>query len=167
MSKRNDLIDSGMKPRWLPNSACVIVTLLALAACSPEINHRGYYPKAGALAQVSEGMPKSEVEGVLGSPSTTASINFQGDSYYYISSVTQGRAFLEPEEIRREVIAVRFDQQDQVTSVAQYGLEDGRIINLNSRKTPVPGSEFNILNELFKRGGVKKFDRGGTIKDKF
>jgi outer membrane protein assembly factor BamE (lipoprotein component of BamABCDE complex) len=99
-------------------------------------------------------MPKSEVEGILGSPSTTASVNFQGDSYYYITSITQGRSFLEPREVNREVIAVRFDKQDQVTSVAQYALEDGRIININSRKTPVPGDEFSILNELFRAGGV-------------
>jgi outer membrane protein assembly factor BamE (lipoprotein component of BamABCDE complex) len=125
-----------------------------VAGCSPEINHRGYYPKPGALAQVAEGMPKSEVEGVLGSPSTTASINFQGDSYYYITSVTQGRSFLEPQEVKREVIAVRFDKQDQVTSVAQYALEDGRVININSRKTPVSGDEFNILNEIFQRGSA-------------
>ena len=107
-----------------------------LAGCSPEINHRGYYPKAGALAQVSEGMAKSEVEGILGSPSTTASVNYQGDSYYYITSMSQGRAFLEPVETSREVIAVRFNKQHQVSSVAQYGLEDGRIINMNSRETP-------------------------------
>ena len=138
-----------------------------LAACSPEINHRGYYPKAGALAQVSDGMAKSEVETILGSPTTTASVNFQGDSYYYITSVTQGRAFLDPVEIQREVIAIRFDQQDQVTSVAQYGLEDGRIVNLNSRTTPVPGSEFNILNEIFKRAGVGNYGKGaGTIRDR-
>lgn len=123
-----------------------------VAGCSPEINHRGYYPKPGALSQVSEGMPKSEVEGIMGSPSTTASINYQGDSYYYITSITQGRSFLEPTEVKREVIAIRFDKQDQVTSVAQYALEDGRIININSRKTPVPGDEFNILNELFRTG---------------
>lgn len=125
-----------------------------VAGCSPEINHRGYYPKAGALAQVAEGMPKTEVEGILGSPSTTASVNFQGDSYYYITSITQGRSFLDPKEIKREVIAVRFDQQDQVTSVAQYGLEDGRVINLNTRKTPVAGAEFSILKELLRSGGT-------------
>jgi outer membrane protein assembly factor BamE (lipoprotein component of BamABCDE complex) len=123
-----------------------------LAGCSPEINHRGYYPKAGALAQVSEGMAKSEVESILGSPSTTASINFQGDSYYYITSISQGRSFLEPIETSREVIAVRFDKQDQVSSVAQYGLEDGRIININSRKTPAAGQEFSLLKELFRSG---------------
>jgi outer membrane protein assembly factor BamE (lipoprotein component of BamABCDE complex) len=123
-----------------------------VAGCSPEINHRGYRAKPGALSQVAEGMPKSEVEGLLGSPSTTASINYNGDSFYYITSITQGRSFLDPREINREVIAVRFDKQDQVTSVAQYALEDGRIININSRKTAVPGDEFNILKELFRSG---------------
>ena len=121
-----------------------------LTACTPEINHRGYYSKAGALSQVNEGMPKTEVEGIMGSPSTTASVNFNGDSYYYITSVTQGRAFLEPVEVKREVVAVRFDREDRVSSIAQYGLEDGRIINLNTRKTPVAGQEFSLLKELFR-----------------
>ncbi len=125
-----------------------------VAGCSPEINHRGYRAKPGALSQVAEGMPKSEVEGILGSPSTTASINYQGDSYYYITSITKGRSFLDPKEVNREVIAVRFDKQDQVTSVAQYALEDGRIININNRRTAVPGDEFSILKELFNRGGA-------------
>ncbi len=130
---------------WLAVAALPVV----LAGCSPEINHRGYYAKANAFSQISEGMAKSEVEGVLGSPSTTASVNFQGDSYYYITSVTEGRAFLRPREISREVIAVRFDRQDQVQSVAQYGLQDGLIIDVNTRKTPVAGANYSILRELF------------------
>jgi outer membrane protein assembly factor BamE (lipoprotein component of BamABCDE complex) len=134
---------------WLQAGLCVAF----LAGCSPEINHRGYYAKPGAFSQIAEGMSKGEVEGVLGSPSTTASANVQGDSYYYISSTTAGRAFLNPVETSREVIAVRFDRQDQVSSVAQYGLEDGRIININDRTTPVPGSDVSILQELF--GTVK------------
>jgi outer membrane protein assembly factor BamE (lipoprotein component of BamABCDE complex) len=135
-----------------------------VAGCSPDINHRGYYPKAGALAQVADGMPKSEVEGIMGSPTTTASVNLQGDSYYYITSVTQGRAFLDPVEIRREVIAIRFDRDDQVASVAQYGLEDGRIININSRKTPVVGAEFSILKELFRDNAT--LPKGGNLQRK-
>jgi outer membrane protein assembly factor BamE (lipoprotein component of BamABCDE complex) len=135
---------------WLVAGA--VATLMA--GCSPEINHRGYIPKAGAFAQVSESMSKSEVEGILGSPSTTASINFAGDSYYYISSTTQGRSFLEPVELSREVIAVRFNQNDQVVSTAQYGLEDGRIININSRKTVISGSEQSILSQLFRNLNV-------------
>lgn len=131
-------------------SQLLIVSLVAslMAACTPQINHRGYYPKAGAFAQVQEGMAKSEVESILGSPSTTASINFQGDSYYYITSTTEARSFLTPVETSREVIAVRFTQNDQVASTAQYGLQDGRVINVNSNKTPVTGSELTLLQEL-------------------
>ena len=121
-----------------------------MAACQPDINHRGYYAKPGAINQVSDGMSKTEVESILGSPSTTASINFEGDSYYYITSITQGRGFLKPVETDREIIAVRFNKQDQVSGIAQYGLQDGRVININTRKTPIVGSEFSLLVELLK-----------------
>jgi outer membrane protein assembly factor BamE (lipoprotein component of BamABCDE complex) len=121
-----------------------------VSACSPSIDHHGYIPRPGAFGQISEGMSKTEVEGILGSPSTTASVNFEGDSNYYISSVTQSRSFMQPKEISREVIAVRFDKNDQVKSFAQYGLEDGRIININSRQTPVVGNELSVLQDIFK-----------------
>ena len=121
-----------------------------IAACSPTITHHGYLAKPGAFGQISEGMSRTEVEGILGSPSTTASINFQGDSNYYITSVTESRSFLKAKETSREVIAVRFDKGDQVTSFAQYGLEDGRIININSRETPMVGKELSILQDIFK-----------------
>ena len=146
-----------------------LVTSL-MTACTPQINHRGYYPKAGAFAQVSEGMAKSEVEGILGSPSTTASVNFQGDSYYYITSTTESRSFLTPVETSREVIAIRFNKNDQVTSTAQYGLQDGRVIDINSRKTPVTGSELTLLQELLHSLGSATPGVGGgdsMLKRKF
>ena len=121
-----------------------------LASCSPTTNYHGYLAKPGAFGQISDGMSKTEVEGILGSPSTTASINFQGDSNYYITSVTESRSFMKAKEVNREVIAVRFDKSDQVTSFAQYGLEDGRIININSRETPIVGNELGILQDIFK-----------------
>ncbi len=121
-----------------------------ISACSPSIDRHGYIARPGAFGQISEGMSKTEVEGILGSPSTTATVNFEGDSSYYISSVTQSRSFLQPKEISREVIAVRFDKNNQVKSFAQYGLEDGRIININSRQTPVVGNELSVLQDIFK-----------------
>jgi len=133
---------------WMAVLALPVASLMA--ACQPEINHRGYYAKPGAINQVSEGMSKTEVESILGSPSTTASVNFQGDSYYYITSITKGRAFLDPVETDRQVIAVRFDKSDKVSGLAQYGLQDGKVIDINTRKTPIVGSEFSLLAELLK-----------------
>jgi outer membrane protein assembly factor BamE (lipoprotein component of BamABCDE complex) len=141
-----DLAAGTRAPMWLVAACCATL----LAGCSPSIEHRGYVAKPGAFGQISNGMAKSEVEGILGSPSTTASVNYQGDSYYYITSITKGRAFLLPKETNREVIAVRFDQNDQVQSFAQYGLEDGRVIDVNSRKTPVVGEDLSILQNVFR-----------------
>src|SRR5437762_10557937 len=118
--------------RHLAGAAPTAVMLL-IAACTPNIDYHGYLAKPGAFAQIQEGMPKSEVEATLGSPSTTASVKFRSDSYYYISDVTQQTAFFNPSEIKREVIAIRFDPEDKVASFGQYGLEDGRVIEMNSR----------------------------------
>ncbi len=132
--------------------------LMVVGGCTPTVDHRGYLAKPGSFNQIQNGMSKSEVEEILGSPSTTASVVLQGDSYYYISSTTEQTAFLKPKEIDREVIAIRFDQNDQVTSFAQYGLEDGRIIDLNTRETPTKGREYTFLQQFF--GSIGK--PGGT-----
>lgn len=123
---------------------------MLLAACAPTVEHRGYIAKPGAFNQINNGMSKLEVEGVLGSPSTTASVKYQGDSYYYITSVTESRAFLTPTETNREVIAIRFDQSDQVVSFAQYGLQDGRVIDVNTRKTLVAGEDTSFIKKIFR-----------------
>lgn len=136
-------------PTWL--FAGLIAS--GLAACTPEIDHRGYIAKPGAFNQLQQGMAKTEVEGLLGSPTTTASINFAGDSYYYISSTTERTAFFKPVETDRLVIAVRFNKLDRLEGVAQYGLKEGRIINTNTNKTPVVGTEFSLLKELFLGAG--------------
>jgi outer membrane protein assembly factor BamE (lipoprotein component of BamABCDE complex) len=138
------------------------VIVLALAGCTPNIDYHGYMAKPGAFAQIHEGMPKSEVEATLGSPSTTASVKFNGDSYYYISDVTKQTAFLRAREIKREVVAIRFDKQDKVASFGQYGLEDGRIIDMNSRTTPSKGVELTLIQQLL--GNIGTPSPGGGIE---
>lgn len=143
-------------------SYLLVAGLMALlSACATNIDHHGYLAKPGSFSQLREGMPKSEVVGILGSPSTTASVNMQGDSYYYISSTTEQTAFLRPSEVDRQVIAVRFDANDQVQTFAQYGLEDGRVIDINSRQTPTRGREFSLIQQML--GNVGKPGAGGAI----
>lgn len=131
----------------LPVAAAVIA--LILAACSPEVDRRGYIPKPGAFNQITEGMSKPEVEGILGTPSTTASLQYKGDSYYYITSTTTSKAFL-TSETDREVIAVRFNEGGEVKSFAQYGLQDGRVIDVNTQRSPVYGEDTSILSTLLR-----------------
>jgi outer membrane protein assembly factor BamE (lipoprotein component of BamABCDE complex) len=149
------------RPHSLIVGLTPILAVFAVAACTPNVDYRGYLEKPGAFGQIQEGMAKSEVEATLGSPSTTASVNFHGDSYYYISSVTEQRAFFKAHEIKREIIAIRFDPNDRVASLGQYGLEDGRIIDMNSRTTPTKGREFSMLQQIF--GNLGKPSADGSI----
>lgn len=151
--------NSSFKSRRGYRRALAAVCLLGLAACQPVIDYRGYQAKPGDMDRVYVGMPKSEVEATLGSPSTTASVTYQGDSYYYISSRMEQRAFFTPEETDRQVYAIRFDQNDQVASFANYGLEDGQIVNFSTRKTPTVGKELTILQQIFANVGRFKGEK--------
>ena len=122
-----------------------------LSACTPTVLHHGYLPRKGDLEQLREGMTKAEVEALLGSPSTTATIDTVNDSYYYISSTTKQTAFLKPQEVDRRVLAIRFDRDGLVKSFAVYGLEDGQVVNISDRETPAAGKELGILASLFSR----------------
>lgn len=137
---------------------------MLLAGCSPDVEYRGYVAKPGAFNQISNGMSKLEVEGILGSPSTTASIHFKGDSYYYITSITEGRAFLTPKETSRQVIAIRFDEGERVRSFAQYGLEDGRVIDMNTNQTLVYGEDTSIIKQIFR--GISGSKTGPMLQRK-
>lgn len=133
--------------------------LLLLAGCSPEIEHRGYIPKPGSFNQISDGMTKMEVENILGTPSTTASVQYKGDSFYYITSTTVSKSFI-TEETDRQVIAIRFDEAGLVKSFAQYGLQDGRVIDLNTNQTPVYGEDNSFLAMLLR---TSKGTRAGPM----
>ena len=122
---------------------------LFLAGCSPTVEHRGYMPKPGAFDQISNGMTKMEVEGILGTPSTSASVQYKGDSFYYITSITARKAFV-TSETDRSVIAIRFNEDGKVKSYAQYGLQDGRVIDINTNQTPVYGEDTTLISALLR-----------------
>lgn len=129
---------------------------ISVVACSPIVDYRGYLPKGEDIRKVQTGMSKTEVEAILGSPSTTATITTSGDSYYYISSTVEQTAFFKPKVVDRKILAVRFDRDDRVEKFANYGLEDGIIIDFITRETPTRGKEFGILQQLFQNLG--RFD---------
>lgn len=136
---------------------------LLVQACSPRIDYRGYQPRGNDLDQIRQGMSKSEVEALLGSPSTTATINTSGDSYFYISSKLETTAFFTPKEVERRVLAIRFDTSDRVQSFANYGLQDGKVVDYNTRVTPTTGKELTVVQQLLLNAG--RFQGGSTGAD--
>jgi outer membrane protein assembly factor BamE (lipoprotein component of BamABCDE complex) len=109
---------------------------------------RGYVVSPLALEQIPPGSSKDQVLIALGSPSTTA--EFGGDVFYYISQTRyRAAAFMPDKVVDQQVIAVYFDDKDQVERVANYGLKDGVVFDFISRTTPTGGADSSFLSQVF------------------
>ena len=73
-------------------AACAIAATLALTACEEQVNVRGNIPHAEDIAKIRPGFhKKSDVENLLGTPSTVAA--FQNETWYYIGGKNKTFSF--------------------------------------------------------------------------
>ena len=128
---------------------------MALAGCGIPTTQRGNLPKPDALAQIKPGVTdKQTVVRLLGSPSATAA--FDDHTWYYISHEIKQVAFLQPQLLDQEVVALRFDDNGVVVGIDRKGLQDAQAITPNPNATPAPGREFTFLEQLI--GNFGKFN---------
>jgi len=130
--------------------AGAVALALGLGGClgyDGTVQH-GYVLDQRALEQVKIGASAEQVLTVLGTPSTTSTVG--GDAWYYITQKTVRTVqFLDPKVVDQRVVAVYFSPGKRVTRVANYGLEDGKVIDLVTRTTPTGGQEPSfVLNAL-------------------
>ncbi len=149
---KNLRISGTPKSRRL-STALLIASSLFITGCADQIDYRGYLPRGTDVQKIQPGLSKTEVIAIMGSPSTTNTVEGAGDTFYYISSVVKTAAIFEPEVIDREIFAIEFDADQNVRKLAHYGIEDGKIIDFISRTTPTRGSSSSILRDLFGRLG--------------
>jgi outer membrane protein assembly factor BamE (lipoprotein component of BamABCDE complex) len=130
-------------------TAAALLICVAAASCSSftMVNRHGYVVSDYELEQVPVGSSQEQVDFVLGTPSTTAT--FGNEVYFYISQTTETTAFLAPKITEQRVLAVYFDDDRRVERFADYGIEDGRIVDFISRKTPTSGQEVTFLRQIF------------------
>lgn len=145
----------------MPRRLHALAYLFALAAfvgpaagpSSAENFHRGYLVDERTLAQVKPGMSAEQVLQTLGTPSTVSTVG--NKNWYYISQVTRRLFNFMPEQlVDQRVTAVYFDKNLKVERVALYGIQDGRIFDFVSRKTPAGGADQSFLTQLFKGLGT-------------
>jgi len=126
-------------------------TFVLLTACAPlikpVIDHRGYVPDEEQLQSIQLGQStKTTVMSQLGTPSAEA--NFNGDTWYYISTEQKSFLYNRPKITKEEVVAIRFDENSVVSEVNRYGLNDHRVIDYVKRETPTRGKELSMLQQL-------------------
>lgn len=120
---------------------------LAGAGCAPVIRTHGYVPVPERLAEIEVGRDtRGSVQRKIGRPS--ASSTFDDDGWYYVSTKVRHETYKEPKVIERTVLALSFDRAGLLTEMNRYGLEDGRVIDLETRTTPTYGRQLTILEQL-------------------
>ncbi|MEX1034890.1 MAG: outer membrane protein assembly factor BamE [Sneathiella sp.] len=146
--------------KQLKTGLCIAVIGLALSACEPIKTDQGYHLDPEQLALIQTGVTsKDAVQEIMGSPSSIATFQTEGDAWYYISSKTEHYAFFAKEVKERNIVIVLFDIDDVVAEVADLSLEDGQEIEIVQRETPTGGRELSLLEQLF--GNLGRFNTAG------
>ena len=137
----------------LVKTVALIGLAIAISGCNPILRTHGNVPTANNKPQ--EVNPDTDTKATvlarLGNPSvkTTFDEDLVEDTWYYMNSVRQRYAYLRPKIEDRNITAVTFNEDGQVTKVAEYGIEDGRYVNFVDRKTPTRGRELTALEQVF------------------
>ena len=112
----------------------------------------GYVIDEETLELVPVGSSREQVLLALGTPSTTAT--FDNEVFYYISQTrVRNVAFQNPHVVDQRVLAVYFGEDGRVASMANYGLQDGKVFDFISRTTPTGGKDSNFIAQLIRGVG--------------
>lgn len=132
--------------------------LAALGACSSIRESRGYVSDNVLMRSVKPGIDNlRSVEGTLGRP--TFASQYGEPTWYYVSSITGRRPFVRPRIKTHGVMAVKFDEAGNVTSVERTGLDKVVYLRPEGDKTPTLGRERGFLEDLF--GNIGAVGAGG------
>lgn len=129
--------------------------VLSISACSRDlfISHNGNMPTNERIEQVKVGQSKSQIKSILGSPSSV--VSFDRNTWIYMSSDVERIAFLDPKEINRDVLTIKFDNKDNVIDINRMTQKDGRQVAVNEGKTEAMGHDQGFFEKFF--GGVGSY----------
>jgi len=160
---------SYLKAFCAPKVALAVILGLTLSGCNPILRTHGYVADSDNKPQEvnPETDTKTSVLARLGNPSirSTFDEDTANDTWYYMTSVRQRYAYLRPQIEERNITAITFNEDGQVTKVSEYGVEDGRYVNYSDRKTPTRGRELSALEQIFGTIGRIPVDRIGGQQD--
>jgi outer membrane protein assembly factor BamE (lipoprotein component of BamABCDE complex) len=129
-------------------AAFISVGLAAISACTPVVDRRGFLADESQTANFAAGVDSKEtVLTRMGNPSQTGV--FDEQTWFYISSIQNQTAFYRPRTTERTITAISFGEDDKVSGVRTFGLQDGRIIAFDTRRTPTRGREVTFLEQIF------------------
>jgi len=133
-------------------SVAAAVLAVALAGCTSSTSlvskrTQGYEIPETALQQIRPGQSEQTVALILGSPQSTNSF---GDrtAWYYVETKVNQTAFGMTMVQERTVLAIYFDKNKKVLERAVYALQDGKAVNIETRRTPSFGQDATFIDAI-------------------
>jgi len=133
----------------LAAAALLAITLAACTSSTSLITKRtqGYEISDSAMAQIRPGQSQDLVVLVLGSPQSTNSFGDQS-AFYYVETKVRQTAFGMTMIDSRTVLVVYFDKNKKVIDKAVYGLQDGKTVAIESRRTQSFGEDRSFIDQI-------------------
>lgn len=144
---------------WLKKNVQIFMLASMAAhlwACAPQVDSRGHLStdRVADTIQVNQ-TTKDALQQQLGSPSSTST--FGTETWYYISSKKERKAFFDPKIVEQDVTRIEFDSAGIVSKVEHYTLADGKKIALVKRETPTEGHSLGVMEQLL--GNLGRFNK--------
>ncbi len=136
----------------------IFFNIFLLAGCSLPIYQIGDMPSEKRISAIKPGKhTKEDVTRLIGSPAHITL--FQEESWIYIESKEQLRAFLSPIEKSRQVLVITFAPNETVSRINRLNLNDGIKVSIDSDKTKSYGKDLSIWDEMI--GNFGRFPAKG------
>lgn len=137
-----------------------VMVLAAATGCTRIERFHGFTPSDAELSSVQVGQTtKDSVVSSFGPPMSDGTL--ENNAVYYVSSQFSYFGPLPPEEVDRQVVAIRFDGNDVVRNVTRYTLADGRVVGLDRRVTEDGINDVTFLGQLL--GSFGRIDAGSLL----
>lgn len=132
----------------------------ALSACTAIYRNHGYVPPEQDLAQITVGTStRDDVAALVGTPSAAGLL--EGSGWYYVGSRWRHFGPRAPQEVSREVVAIRFTPEGVVSNVERFGLERGQVVTLSQRVTTPNVQGLTIIKQLM--GSLGRLNPGQML----
>ncbi len=134
---------------------------VALVACSATFTNHGYVPPAEELSEVSIGASRDAVVEAIGTPGSAGVM--RDEAWFYTAYRVRNYAYQPPQVTERQILAVSFDGRGRVSNIEQFGLEDGRIVQLSRRVTTSSVQDIGFLRSVLRNFG--RLDAGTLLNN--
>ncbi len=131
---------------------------LALAACDPIVDNRGFVDENVALDELIPGVHQREdVARVMGTPSAIS--KYEDSIWYYIHLRKESEAFFKPEITEQKVTRVTFNANGSLDKIEAVSDLEPQQVEYVSKETPTEGQELGFFEQIL--GNVGRFGAPG------